>query len=99
MNARLFRFSQRLFVSFAFVAAVASAQTPFSQDSAYAYLRVIAGDIGPRPMGSPAERAAMEFAVSKFREFGLDEAFIMPIREAVSTAIQSGVNTKSGVAV
>ncbi|GJQ21339.1 MAG: hypothetical protein HBSIN02_16940 [Bacteroidia bacterium] len=78
---------------------VAYAQSPFSQDSAYAYLKILAGAIGPRPMGSPAERAAMEFAVQKFRDFGLDEAYIMPIREASTAGLQGGVNTNSGIAV
>jgi len=77
----------------------AAAQTPFSLDSAYTYLKVLAGDIGPRPMGSPAERAAMNYAVARFRSFGLDEAFVMPMRETVSSTLGSGVNTNSGVAV
>ena len=75
------------------------AQTPFVQDSAFVYLRAIAGEIGPRPMGSPNERRAMEYAVSKFREFGLQDAFIMPMTTAVSARIQGGVNTNSGIAV
>lgn len=106
MSGRSFRSSPGLFgrlaslaAAFLILAGSAVSQTPFSADSAHAYLRVIAGEIGPRTMGSPAERAAMEFAVTKFREFGLDEAFIMPIREASSIALQGGVNTNSGVAV
>lgn len=103
MKTRSSRSFQRIFANVAvlvvFDASVGAAQTPFSQDSAYAYLKVLAGDIGPRPMGSPAERAAMNFAVAKFRSFGLDEAFVMPMREAVSTTLGSGVNTNSGIAV
>ncbi|MEP0822669.1 MAG: Zn-dependent exopeptidase M28 [Ignavibacterium sp.] len=75
------------------------AQSPFSQDSAYAHLKILAGEIGPRPMGSPSERAAMEYAVEKFRAFGLDEAYIMPLREASTAGLQGGVNTNSGIAV
>lgn len=105
MSGRSFRFSRGRFggpaslaAAILLLAATACAQTPFSADSALAYLRVIGG-IGARPMGSPAEREAMEFALRKFREFGLDEAFIMPIREASSVALQGGANTNSGVAV
>lgn len=95
---------QRTCVKFAALAifsmsASAVAQTPFSQDSAFTYLKVLAGDIGARPMGSPAERAAMNYAVAQFRSFGLDEAYVMPMREAVSTTLGSGVNTNSGIAV
>lgn len=105
MKRRSCLFLQRTFaslaiaVAFTLVSGSALAQTPFSQDSAYAYLKVIAGTIGARPMGSPAERAAMNYAVEQFRSFGLDEAFVMPMREAVSTTLGSGVNTNSGIAV
>ncbi len=105
MKRRSCLFLQRTFASlsvaiaFTLVSGSALAQTPFSQDSAYAYLKVIAGTIGARPMGSPAERAAMNYAVAQFRSFGLDEAFLMPMREAVSTTLGSGVNTNSGIAV
>jgi len=102
MNRRSFRSLLKIYgsccVFFCLVSPV-RAQTPFSQDSALVYLRVLAEDIGPRPMGSPAEREAMNYALAKFREFGLDEAFIMPIRETVSSMTGAGVNTNSGIAV
>lgn len=76
------------------VAASADAQkTPFSKDSAYAVLDVLVNRIGPRPMGSPAERAALDFAVAKFKEYGCQESYVMPITYA------AGSNTNSGVAV
>ncbi len=75
------------------------AQTPFSLDSAAAYLKTIAVDIGARPMGSPHERRAMEFALRKFREFGLNETYLMPIREAPAQLQTGSLNTRSGVAV
>jgi hypothetical protein len=65
----------------------------FSGANAYAQLQTLVRDIGPRPMGSPAEQRAMAFAVAKFREYGCDTAFVMPMTEA------GGVNTKSGVAI
>ena len=106
MRQRSFLFSRKIFVRLsAFLACAltlgsdALAQAPFSQDSAYAYLKIIAGSIGARPMGSPAERAAMNYAVAQFRSFGLDEAYVMPMRETVSTSLGSGVITNSGIAV
>ncbi len=74
-------------------------QTPFSTDSAAAFLRTIAVDIGARPMGSANERAAMEFAIRKFREFGLSDTYIMPIMEYPGFIGSPPTNTRSGVAV
>jgi hypothetical protein len=76
-----------------------NAQTPFSLDSATVYLKTLAGEIGARPMGSPNERRAMEFAVQKFREFGLQESFIMPIDRAYSGVERAVVNTRTGIAI
>ncbi len=69
------------------------AASDFSQDSAYAFLRVLAQDIGPRPMGSPAEKDALEYAAGRFSEFGCQESYVMPIRVAGT------INTSSGNAV
>lgn len=74
-------------------------QTPFSSDSATAYLRAIAVDIGARTMGSPNERKAMEFALAKFRSFGLTEVYLMPITEYPGFGGGNPTNTRSGVAV
>ncbi|MBM4168711.1 MAG: M28 family peptidase [Ignavibacteria bacterium] len=73
--------------------------TPFSRDSAASYLRVLAVDIGPRPMGSTAERRAMEFALDKFRTFGLNEAYILPMRVTPGGIGALPTNTASGTAV
>lgn len=75
------------------------AQTPFSTDSAAAYLRTIAVDIGARPMGSPNERRVAEFALQKFREFGLTDAYMMPIKEYPGHLGGTPTNTQSGVAI
>ncbi|HTY38681.1 MAG TPA: M28 family metallopeptidase, partial [Bacteroidota bacterium] len=64
-----------------------------SIDSAMANLRVIAGEIGPRPMGSPAEHRAMEFALERLKAFGCLDTFLIPMEVA------GGVNTTSGIAV
>ena len=74
-------------------------QTPFSNDSATGYLKTIAVEIGPRPMGSPNERKGMEFALRKFRQFGLTETYLMPISEYPSFPGGAPTNTHSGVAV
>jgi len=73
--------------------------TPFSTDSATAYLRTIAVDIGARPMGSPNELKAMEFALGKFRAFGLTETYLMPITEYPGFMGGGPTNTRSGVVV
>lgn len=68
-------------------------KTKFSQENAAAILRTLAVEIGPRPMGSPAEQRALAFAVEKFKEYGCDSAYILPM------TVAEGVNTTSGVAV
>ena len=42
----------------------------FSQERAYEHLRHLAGTIGPRPLGSPGEKAALEYFALKIAEFG-----------------------------
>lgn len=94
---------RRPFYHFLFFACLApswgQSQTPFSTDSATAYLRTIAVDIGARPMGSPNERKALEFALGKFRAFGLTETYLMPIMEYPGFRGGTPTNTQSGVAV
>jgi hypothetical protein len=77
---------------------VVLAQTPFNLDSASVYLKTLSVEIGPRPMGSPAERRAMEFALSKFREFGFHESYILPFR-SIAAGEPRATNTSSGTAV
>jgi hypothetical protein len=72
---------------------VGSGEPQFSTDSAYASLRTLVADIGPRPMGSPAEQRTLQFAADKFKEFGCQEAYVMPMTVAAQ------VNTSSGIAV
>jgi Peptidase family M28 len=67
--------------------------TGFSQENAYAILRTLTREIGPRPMGSPSEQQALEFGVRKFREYGCDESYLMPFTRA------DGTNTNSGNAI
>jgi hypothetical protein len=65
----------------------------FSGSRAYAVLQRLAGEIGPRPMGSPAEQQALAFAESTFAASGCDTAYIMAMTSP------GGVNTTSGIAV
>ncbi len=76
-----------------FVAHLAVAQTEFSQENATQLLKKLCIEIGPRPMGSPAERMALDFAVGKFREYGCDTAYVMRMSHT------DRVNTNSGIAV
>ena len=66
----------------------------FNADSAFATIEHLTVKIGPRPMGSANERAALRWTVAKFRNFGADTAYIMPVHEANGT-----LNTNSGVAI
>lgn len=69
----------------------------FSADSAYAYIEHLTVTIGPRPMGSANEHAALQWAVEKFKSFGADTSYIMPVPEAKFP--DGAINTTSGVAV
>jgi hypothetical protein len=70
-----------------------NAQTEFSQENATTLLKHLCIDIGPRPMGSPAEHQAMEYALQKFKEYGCDTAYVMHMDAT------SRVNTNSGIAI
>lgn len=65
----------------------------FSTDNAYAILKTLVEYYGPRPMGSPAEQAALVFGVSKLGQYGCQESYVMPM------SVADGVNTRSGIAV
>lgn len=69
------------------------ARSNFSGDSALAVLRVLSVDIGPRPMGSPAEQRAIHYAMDRFRDFGCQQAYVMPM------TVADNVNTNSGIAI
>ena len=52
-------------------ATVRAAET-FSQERASAHLSCLAGEIGPRPLGSPAEKAALEYFAAQLSAFGAE---------------------------
>ncbi len=66
-------------------------------DSIYACLRHLAETIGPRPMGSPAERAALDWVRATFVRFGADSAYLMPFAKVPEA--RSNLNTTSGNAI
>ncbi len=70
-----------------------SQHAEFSTENAMSLLTTLAGEIGPRPMGSPAEQRALAFAASRFKEYGCQESYVMPF------TVAEGVNTRSGIAV
>lgn len=74
-------------------ASAGAAQTEFSQDRAYETVRMLAGKIGPRPMGSPAEQRALQYAIESFHAAGCDTSYLMQMDRT-----ERG-NTTSGIAV
>ncbi len=69
----------------------------FDADSAYAYTEHLSVNIGPRPMGSRNEIAALQWATEKLNSFGADTAYVLRLTEA--TVGRNLVNTQSGTAV
>jgi hypothetical protein len=67
------------------------AQTEFSEIDALKNDEVLSVEIGPRPMGSPAEHRAMEYAVSRFREYGCDTAYILTMPYSSESITTSGI--------
>ncbi len=84
---------KRLFLLFLLIQSSVQSQTEFSQENAINLLKVLSEQIGPRPMGSPAEHRALKFAVMKFEEYGCDSTYLMPFDRSSRT------NTSSGIAV
>jgi pimeloyl-ACP methyl ester carboxylesterase len=67
----------------------------FSKEKAFEHIKFLAGTIGPRPMGSPQERAALKYTAEKLAEYGCQvEWQYMP--HSVRTRISGGMNTNSG---
>ncbi len=50
----------------------ARGEEKFSQDRAYEHLRYIAETIGPRPLGSPQEKAALDYFAERLAEYGCE---------------------------
>ncbi len=69
----------------------------FNADSAYAYTGYLSLDLGPRPMGSANEQAALHWAADKFASFGADSAYVLSLNRANTR--NEVINTLSGTAV
>jgi len=69
----------------------------FNADSAYVSTKHLSVTIGPRPMGSANEQAALLWAKNKFAGFGADSAYVMKFSEARARGVV--VNTNCGTSV
>ncbi|MCH7678102.1 M28 family peptidase [candidate division KSB1 bacterium] len=87
-----------LFALLIFLPTFLPAQTEsFNADSAYVSTKHLSVTIGPRPMGSANEQAALLWAKNKFAGFGADSAYVMKFTKTKTRA--GMVNTNSGTSV
>jgi len=70
------------------------AQEGFSREKALEHLKVLAGTVGPRPLGSPQEKAALTYFAEKLAEFGCQVEW-QPVKEGEGMLWLSGLNTES----
>ena len=66
----------------------------FSRENALEHLKVLADTIGPRPLGSPQEKAALTYFAEKLAEFGCQVEW-QPVTEGKGMLGSSALNTKS----
>ena len=66
----------------------------FSKEKAFEHIKHIAGTIGPRPMGSPQEKAALAYTAEKLAEFGCQVEW-QYIPHFVRTRKPGSMNTSS----
>lgn len=66
----------------------------FSKEKAFEHIKYMAGTIGPRPMGSPQEKAALAYTAEKLAEVGCQVEW-QYIPHSVRTRISGGMNTSS----
>ncbi len=66
-------------------------------DSIYASVQHLCEVIGPRPMGSPAELAALEWVLARFRRLSADSVYFMPFTKVPQAG--PSLNTCSGNAI
>jgi len=76
---------------------VFSQNNTFNADSAYSNIDYLSRTIGPRPVGSLNENAALHWAKGEFGRFGADTAYIMEFTNA--TVMNTTLITRSGIAV
>ncbi len=78
-----------------FLISVSFGAEDFSKEKAFEHIKHMAGTIGPRPMGSPQERAALRYTADKLAEYGCRVEW-QYIPHSVQTRISGGMNTSSG---
>lgn len=66
----------------------------FSKEKAFEHIKHMAGTIGPRPMGSPQEKAALAYTAEKLAEFGCQVEW-QYIPHSVRTRKPGPMNTSS----
>jgi pimeloyl-ACP methyl ester carboxylesterase len=66
----------------------------FSKEKAFEHIKYMAGTIGPRPMGSPQEKAALKYAAEKLAGYGCQVEW-QYIPRSVRTRISGSMNTSS----
>jgi pimeloyl-ACP methyl ester carboxylesterase len=66
----------------------------FSKEKSFEHIKHMAGTIGPRPMGSPGERAALEYTAQKLAEYGCGVEW-QYIPHSIRTRFTGGMNTNS----
>ncbi len=94
MKKATFRQVLLLLFGIVLVAGVIRAEEEFSVDRAHEHLRHIAGLIGPRPLGSPQELAALSYFALKLEEYGCEVEW-QPVKGTGEEAGQSNINTSS----
>jgi len=66
----------------------------FSREKALEHLKVLAGTIGPRPLGTPQEKAALTYFAEKLAEFGCQVEW-QPVTGGTGVLAAGGLNTNS----
>ncbi len=66
----------------------------FSQDKALEHLRYIAETVGPRPLGSPQEKAALTYFADRLAEYGCEVEW-QPVVHGGGEVGESALNTAS----
>ncbi|MCK5145524.1 M28 family peptidase [bacterium] len=66
-------------------------------DSIYSHIVHLSETIGPRPMGSRAERQALKWSADRLAQYGADTSYVMCFDRIADAG--SSINTQSGVAI
>jgi hypothetical protein len=76
------------------IAGPALAEEGFSREKALEHLKVLAGTIGPRPLGTPQEKAALEYFADRLASFGWQVEW-QPVAGDTGVRGGRGLNTSS----